>query len=97
MIPPLNSNNTDQDFEMFDSIETTYNNGSAEKQIDALSNPTSSISVKPTPPADASAILELRTIPPNASQPLVDLYIRFSFDYTVPSGTVITIAPPAIA
>jgi hypothetical protein len=30
MIPPLNSGNTDSDYQMFDSIATTYNDGTTD-------------------------------------------------------------------
>mmetsp|Transcript_15437 Transcript_15437/g.2579 ORF Transcript_15437/g.2579 Transcript_15437/m.2579 type:complete len:110 (+) Transcript_15437:3039-3368(+) len=95
MLPPLNSNAIDQDFEFFNSITTQYNDGTTDRNIDVLTNPTNSISVKPLPPIGTSAIHELKTIPPNAAQANADLYIEFSFDYTIPSGTVITISPPA--
>jgi hypothetical protein len=82
---------------LFDSIGTIYNDGTADRQIDLLSNPGDSIAVKPTLAATTSAMFEIRTIPPNASATNVDLYMRFSFGYFVPSGTIITVTPPSAA
>lgn len=88
VLPPINTGTTNDTVNHLSSLTSEDKNGNT---IDEWTLQTNTCTVSPDTDPGSTTVSELETIPPNASQTNVDLYMKFRLRHTLPAGGEIAI------